>query len=65
VRADVGGAAAGRRRNALKVLEAMAAELRWFSTTLGAEGLAVTPGKDIVIADTPEAMADAVRWLAG
>src|SRR5208282_2270963 len=44
----------------LKVLEAMAAGTPVVSTTLGAEGLAVTPGKNILIADTPEAMADAV-----
>ena len=47
----------------LKVLEAMAAGTPVVSTTLGAEGLAVRPGKDIVIADTPEAMADAVVGL--
>ncbi len=44
----------------LKVLEAMAAGTPVVSSTLGAEGLAVTHGKDILIADTPEAMADAV-----
>lgn len=44
----------------LKVLEAMAAGTPVVSTTLGAEGLAVTHGIDILIADTPEAMADAV-----
>jgi polysaccharide biosynthesis protein PslH len=44
----------------LKVLEAMAAGTPVVSTTLGAEGLAITQGKDILIADTPEAMADAV-----
>ena len=44
----------------LKVLEAMAAGTPVVSTTLGAEGLAVTHGKDILIADTPEAMAEAV-----
>ncbi len=37
----------------LKVLEAMAAGVPVISTSLGAEGLAVTPGKDILIADTP------------
>ena len=44
----------------LKVLEAMAAGTPVVSTTLGAEGLQTTPGKDILIADSPEAMADAV-----
>ena len=47
----------------LKVLEAMAAGTPVISTTLGAEGLEVTPGKDIIIADSPEAMADAVVSL--
>ena len=47
----------------LKVLEAMAAGTPVISTTLGAEGLAVSPGKDILIADAPEAMADAVVSL--
>jgi sugar transferase (PEP-CTERM/EpsH1 system associated) len=47
----------------LKVLEAMAAGTPVVSTTLGAEGLAVTLGKDILIADTPQAMADAVVAL--
>jgi polysaccharide biosynthesis protein PslH len=44
----------------LKVLEAMAAGTPVVSTTLGAEGLDITHGKDILIADTPQAMADAV-----
>ena len=44
----------------LKVLEAMAAGTPVVSTRLGAEGLAVTHGKDILIADTPETMSDAV-----
>jgi sugar transferase (PEP-CTERM/EpsH1 system associated) len=47
----------------LKVLEAMAAGTPVISTTLGAEGLEVTPGKDILIADSPEAMANAVVSL--
>lgn len=47
----------------LKVLEAMAAGTPVVSTTLGAEGLAVTHGKDILIADTPESMSDAVVQL--
>ena len=47
----------------LKVLEAMAAGTPVVSTSLGAEGLAVTVGKDILIADTPEAMADAIVSL--
>ena len=47
----------------LKVLEAMAAGTPVISTTLGAEGLAVTAGKDILLADSPEAIADAVTSL--
>jgi polysaccharide biosynthesis protein PslH len=47
----------------LKVLEAMATGTPVISTTLGAEGLEVTPGRDILIADSPEAMADAVISL--
>jgi polysaccharide biosynthesis protein PslH len=47
----------------LKVLEAMAAGTPVLSTTLGAEGLAVTAGKDILVADSPEAIADTVASL--
>ena len=47
----------------LKVLEAMAAGTPVISTTLGAEGLAVTAGKDILIADSAEAIADTVASL--
>jgi len=35
----------------LKILEAMAAGVPVASTTLGAEGLAVSPGRNILIAD--------------
>jgi len=41
----------------LKVLEAMAAGVPVISTTLGAEGLAVTPGANILIADSPAEIA--------
>ena len=47
----------------LKVLEAMAAGVPVISTRLGAEGLAVTHGKDILIAETPAEMADAAASL--
>ena len=47
----------------LKVLEAMAAGTPVISTTLGAEGLAVKDGTDILIADSPLAMADRVASL--
>jgi glycosyltransferase involved in cell wall biosynthesis len=39
----------------LKILEAMAAGVPVVSTVLGAEGLAVTPGSDILIADADHA----------
>jgi len=38
----------------LKILEAMAAGVPVISTSLGAEGLAVSPGKDILIVDDDE-----------
>lgn len=47
----------------LKVLEAMAAGVPVISTRLGAEGLAVTPGKDILIADTPAEIIDTAAAL--
>jgi glycosyltransferase involved in cell wall biosynthesis len=47
----------------LKVLEAMAAGTPVVSTSLGAEGLATAHGKDLLIADTPSAMADAMVSL--
>lgn len=40
----------------LKILEAMAAGVPVVSTSLGAEGLRVTPGRDLMLADTPAAM---------
>jgi glycosyltransferase involved in cell wall biosynthesis len=42
----------------LKVYECMAASLPVVSTTVGAEGLAYTSEKDILIADTPQHFAD-------
>lgn len=44
----------------LKIFEAMAMGKAVVSTTVGAEGLPVTPGGDIVIADGPEPFANAV-----
>lgn len=44
----------------LKILEAMALGTPVVSTSKGAEGLDVTPGKDLLVADTPEAFARAV-----
>jgi sugar transferase (PEP-CTERM/EpsH1 system associated) len=47
----------------LKIFEAMAMGKAVVSTTVGAEGLPVTPGTDIAIADEPQAFADAVIRL--
>ncbi len=44
----------------LKIVEGMAMAKAIVSTTLGAEGIEVTPGRDILIADGPAAFADAV-----
>ncbi len=47
----------------LKIYEAMAAAKAVVSTTVGAEGLDVAPGKDILIADEPHTFADSVATL--
>jgi sugar transferase (PEP-CTERM/EpsH1 system associated) len=47
----------------LKILEAMAAGIPVISTRLGAEGLQVTHGEELLLADTPAAMAEAVAGL--
>jgi polysaccharide biosynthesis protein PslH len=47
----------------LKIFEAMGMARAVVSTTIGAEGLPVTDGRDIVIADTPRTFADAVVTL--
>lgn len=47
----------------LKILEAMALGTPVISTSKGAEGLEVTPERDILIADTPAAFAGAVLRL--
>jgi sugar transferase (PEP-CTERM/EpsH1 system associated) len=47
----------------LKIFEAMAMGKAVVSTTIGAEGLPVTPGKDILLADDPERFAEAVVRL--
>jgi glycosyltransferase involved in cell wall biosynthesis len=47
----------------VKILNALAQGLPIVSTTLGAEGIAVTPGKNILLADTPKEFADAVLRL--
>jgi polysaccharide biosynthesis protein PslH len=47
----------------LKIYEAMAAGKAVVSTTVGAEGLEVHHGQDIVLADEPQSFADAVLAL--
>jgi len=47
----------------LKIVEAMAMGKAIVSTTLGAEGIQVVPGRDILIEDQPVAFADAVNRL--
>src|SRR5262249_13565109 len=44
----------------LKILEALATGLPVVSTTVGAEGLELEPGRHLVAADTPDALADAL-----
>ena len=44
----------------LKVYEAMAMEMPIVSTTIGAEGLPVADGKELLLADDPASFADAV-----
>lgn len=44
----------------VKILQAMAMGLPIVSTTIGAEGIAVTNEENILLADTPQAFADAV-----
>lgn len=47
----------------IKILESMAYGRPVVSTSLGAEGLAVTDGQDILLADTPQAFTQAVARL--
>ena len=49
----------------LKIYEAMAAKTAVVSTTIGAEGLVIAPGENILIADEPGAFAEAcVRLIS-
>lgn len=47
----------------LKILESMAYGRPVVSTRIGAEGIDITHGKNILIADTPEELADAVALI--
>jgi glycosyltransferase involved in cell wall biosynthesis len=47
----------------VKILNALAQGLPIVSTTLGCEGIAVEPGRHLLIADTPEAFAQATIGL--
>ncbi len=49
----------------LKILEAMAAGVPVVSTALGSEGIDVTPGIDILLAEAPGQWVDALTSLAG
>jgi glycosyltransferase involved in cell wall biosynthesis len=49
----------------LKILEALAAGRPVLSTTVGAEGLDLEPGRDLLIADGAEAFAEAAVGLLG
>ena len=44
----------------LKILESLATATPVVSTAVGAEGLRLTPGRDLVVVDGPAAMADAI-----
>ena len=44
----------------LKILEALAMALPVVSTSIGAEGLDLTPGKHLIVADTPADLAKAL-----
>lgn len=47
----------------LKMLESLAAGMACVSTTIGAEGLGLTNGEHLIIADTPEEFAQAIYTL--
>lgn len=49
----------------LKIFEAMAMEKPIVSTSIGAEGLPISDGEEILLADTPESFAEAVVRLLG
>ena len=45
----------------VKIIEAMSASKAVISTTIGAEGISYTDGKDLLIADTPEQFVEQIR----
>lgn len=47
----------------VKILEAMAAGIPVVTTTMGAEGIAYTPGRDLLIGDDPDSIAEAIIGL--
>jgi sugar transferase (PEP-CTERM/EpsH1 system associated) len=47
----------------LKIFEAMAMAKAVVSTTVGAEGLPVANGENVLLADSPQDFADSVAWL--
>jgi glycosyltransferase involved in cell wall biosynthesis len=47
----------------LKILEAMAARIPVISTAIGAEGLGIRPGSDILLAETPDEWVEAFARL--
>lgn len=49
----------------VKIVEALAARVPVVSTSLGAEGLGLTPGRDYVLAETPRELARGVAELLG
>lgn len=48
----------------LKILEAMAAGIPVVSTSIGCEGIKVTPGSDILVADQPDEFAQKIKILS-
>lgn len=47
----------------MKTLEAMALGKTVISTTLGLSGIDFVPGKEVLVANTPEQFVEALRWL--
>ena len=47
----------------IKIIEGMAAKRAVVSTSIGAEGIKVESGKNIIIANTPEAFSEAIKTL--